>query len=136
MLPWWFSGKKSACNTGDMGPILGSGRSSREGNGSPLQYSCLGNPTDRGAWWATVLGVTKESDTTKRLNKFLDYILEMLRAGVGGQLLGQMIEMQQLLEILWRRSMLTLRDQIHLYMGLIFLYIYSCQSDCINKCTK
>ena len=91
---------------------------------------------DRRTWWATVLGVTKESDTTKRLNKFLDYILEMLRAGVGGQLLGQMIEMQQLLEILWRRSMLTLRDQIHLYMGLIFLYIYSCQSDCINKCTK
>ena len=43
-----------------VGPIPGSG----EGNGKPLQYSCLGNPTDRGAWQATVYGVTKESDTT------------------------------------------------------------------------
>ena len=39
-----------------------------EGNGNPFQYSCLENPTDRGAWWATVHGVTKESDTTERLN--------------------------------------------------------------------
>ena len=43
------------------------GRSPGEGNGNPLQYSCLENPTDRGAWWATVNGVTKESDTTERL---------------------------------------------------------------------
>ena len=41
----------------------GHGRFPREGNGSPLQYSCLGNPMDRGAWWATVHGVAKESDT-------------------------------------------------------------------------
>ena len=39
-----------------------------EGNGNPLQYSCLENPMDRGAWWATVHGVTKESDTTERLH--------------------------------------------------------------------
>jgi len=56
--------KKSACNTGEVGSILGSGRSSGEGNGSPLQYSCLRNLTDRGAWWATVHGVTKELDMT------------------------------------------------------------------------
>ena len=43
----------------DVGSVLGSGRSPGEGNGSPLQYSCLGNPVDRGAWWATVHGVTK-----------------------------------------------------------------------------
>jgi len=43
--------------------ILGLGRAPREGNGSPLQYSCLGNPKDRRIWWATVLGVTKELDT-------------------------------------------------------------------------
>ena len=48
--------------------IPGSGRSPEEGNGNPLQYSCLGNPMDRGAWWATVHGVTKEWDTTKQLN--------------------------------------------------------------------
>ena len=44
---------------GDMGLIPGSGRSPGEGKGNPLQYSCLGNPMGRGAWWATVQGVTK-----------------------------------------------------------------------------
>ena len=44
---------------GDLGSILGSGRSPGEGNGNPLQYSCLENSMDRGAWWATVHGVTK-----------------------------------------------------------------------------
>ena len=45
-------GKESACNTGDPGPIPGSGRSPGEGNVNPLQYSCLGNFMHRGAWWA------------------------------------------------------------------------------------
>ena len=49
----------------DTGSIFGLGRSPGEGNGNPLQYSCLGNPMDRGAWWATVHGVTKELDMTK-----------------------------------------------------------------------
>ena len=48
--------KASACNAGDPGLIPGSGRSPGEGNGNPLQYSCLGNPMDGGAWWATVQG--------------------------------------------------------------------------------
>ena len=52
-------GKVSACNAGDTGLIPGSGRSRGEGNGNPLQYSCLENPMDRGAWWATVNGVAK-----------------------------------------------------------------------------
>ena len=55
----WFSGKESACNAGDMVSTPGSGRSLGEGNGSPLQYSCLENPMDRGAWRATVHGVTR-----------------------------------------------------------------------------
>ena len=46
-------GKESACNAGDLGWIPGSGRSPGERNSNPLQYSCLGNPMDRGAWWAT-----------------------------------------------------------------------------------
>ena len=50
---------ESACNAGDLGSIPGSGRSPGEGNGNPLQYSCLENPMDRRAWWATVHGVTK-----------------------------------------------------------------------------
>ena len=52
-------GKESAYNAGDPGVIPGSGRSPREGNGNPLQYSCLENPMDRGAWWATVHGVAR-----------------------------------------------------------------------------
>ena len=51
--------KESACNAGDPGLIPGSGRPSGEGNGNPLQYSCLENHMDRGAWWASVHGVTK-----------------------------------------------------------------------------
>ena len=51
--------KASACNVGDVGLIPGLGRSPGEGNGNPLQYSCLENPMDRGAWWATVHGVAK-----------------------------------------------------------------------------
>ena len=51
--------KASACNVGDPGSIPGLGRSPGEGNGNPLQYSCLENPMDGGAWWATVHGVAK-----------------------------------------------------------------------------
>ena len=51
--------EESACNAGDLGSIPGSGRSPGGGNGYPLQYSCLENSMDRGAWWAAVHGVTK-----------------------------------------------------------------------------
>ena len=56
--------KESACNAVDPSSIPGWGRSPREGNGSPLQYSCLGNPMDRGAWQTTVYGVAKVSNMT------------------------------------------------------------------------
>ena len=49
-------GKESACNAGGLGSIPGLGRSPGEGNSNPLQYSCLENPMDREAWWATVHG--------------------------------------------------------------------------------
>jgi len=58
-LPWWLRHKESACNVVDLGLIPGLGRSPAEGNGNPLQYSCLENPMDSGAWWATVHRVTK-----------------------------------------------------------------------------
>ena len=54
--PGGSDGKASACKAGDPGSIPGSGKSPGEGNGSPLQYSCLGNRIDRGTWWATVHG--------------------------------------------------------------------------------
>ena len=57
--PGGSDGKASAYNAGDPGSIPGLGRSSGEGNGNPLQYSCLENPMDRGPWWAIVHGVTK-----------------------------------------------------------------------------
>ena len=58
-LPWWPSGKESACNAGDLGFIPGLGRSPRGGHGNSLQFSCLENSMDRGAWWATVQRVTQ-----------------------------------------------------------------------------
>ena len=70
-LPWWLNGKESACNagaSGDMGLIPGSGRSAGEGNGNPFQYSCLENPVDRGASWATVHGVAKSQTRLKWLS--------------------------------------------------------------------
>ena len=57
--PGGSDGKVSACNAGDLGSIPGSGRSYGEGNGNPLQCSCLENSVDGGAWWATVHGVAK-----------------------------------------------------------------------------
>ena len=57
--PGGSDGKLSACNAGDLGSIPGSGRSPGEGNGNPLQYSCLENSMDRGVWWATVHRVAK-----------------------------------------------------------------------------
>ena len=57
--PAGSDGKASACNAGDLGSIPGLGRSPGEGNGTPLQYSCLENPMDGGAWWAKVHVVAK-----------------------------------------------------------------------------
>ena len=62
-------GKESTCSAGDLGLIPGLGRSPGEGNGNPLQCSCLENSMDRGAWRATVHGVTK-SDMPKQQTRF------------------------------------------------------------------
>ena len=76
-------GKASAYNAGDPGSIPGLGRSPGEGNGNPLQYSCLENPMDGGAWWATVQGIVKSrtqlSDFTSlhfiiKINNFEKFI--------------------------------------------------------------
>ena len=62
--------KASACNAGDQGSIPGLGRSPGEGNGNPLQYSCLDNPMDGGAWWATVDGVAQSQTRLSSLSLF------------------------------------------------------------------
>ena len=71
---WWLSSKEPACDAGDvdsipgcLGSIPGSKKSPGEGNGNPLQYSCLGNPIDRGGWQATVHGVAKSQTRLKQL---------------------------------------------------------------------
>ena len=60
--------KNMPSNARDAGSIPGLGRCPGEGNGNPLQYSCLGNPIDRGAWQVTVHGFAKESDMTEQVN--------------------------------------------------------------------
>ena len=71
-LPGGSDGKDSASSAGDPGLIPGSVRSPGEGTGTPLQYSCLENPMDRGAWWATSPWSRKESDMTQRFH-FLSF---------------------------------------------------------------
>ena len=70
-LPWWLSGKESACNVGAAGDvdfIPGSGGSPGGGHGNPLQCSCLENPMNRGAWWAADPMVPKSWTRLKRLS--------------------------------------------------------------------
>ena len=67
-LPRWLSSQESACNARDEGSIPGSERSPGGGHGNPLQYSCLENPMDRGAWWATVHWVLQSWTRLKRLS--------------------------------------------------------------------
>ena len=78
----------SGCNAGDLGSIPGSGRSPGEGNGNPLQYSCLENPMDGGAWWAIVHGVAKSrtrlSDFTFTFTLCHKYLAKLLGFPGGG----------------------------------------------------
>ena len=74
-LPGGSEVKASACNAGDPGLIIGLGRCPREGNGNPLQYSCLENPMDREAWWATAHGVTKSQIRLSDVTYLLTYPL-------------------------------------------------------------
>ena len=82
-LPWWLSVKESACSAGDIGLIPGSGRSPGEGNGNPLLYSCLGNPMNRGAWWAIVHGVARveHNSSTKQQQRLVLYKGEYRKIG-------------------------------------------------------
>ena len=70
-------GKESTFNMGDQGFIPGLGRSPGEGNGNPLQYSCLENSIDRGTWWAIVHGVS-ESDMIEQLIYICVYVCKLV----------------------------------------------------------
>ena len=74
-LPRWFSGKEPAWKAGDVGSIPGLGKSTGEGNGNFLQYSCLGNSMDRGAWWATVHGVAQSQTRLKQFSRHTSFWL-------------------------------------------------------------
>ena len=63
-LPQWLNSKEPAYSAGDVGSVLGSGRSPGEGDGNPLQCSCLENPMERGTWQATFHGLKIELDIT------------------------------------------------------------------------
>ena len=93
-------GKETVHNAGDPGLIPELERSPGEGNGNPLQY-CLGNPMDRGNWWAIVHGVTKELDTTQRL-KQTKQLLETSRAF---KIFVRIIFMRSL-ELIWLRAVI------------------------------
>ena len=87
--PGGSAGKAAACNAGDPGSIPGMGRSSGEGNGNPLQYSCLENPMDRGAWQATVPGVSQSQTQLSELQQqeqFYRLIFLLPSVEVGGAL--------------------------------------------------
>ena len=80
VFPGGSEDKASACNAGDLGSIPGLGRSPGEGNGNQLQYSCLENPMDRGAWRATVHGVAK---SWTRLSNFTFFRTLSTSTGMG-----------------------------------------------------
>ena len=71
--------KASACNARDLGSIPGSGKSPGEGNGNPLQYSCLENPMDRGAWLATVHRVAKSRTRLSNFTHSLTHSLTKIK---------------------------------------------------------
>ena len=73
-----LNAKESACNRGDAGSIPGSGRSPEGEHGKPLQFSCLENPKERGAWWTTVLGVARSQTWLKRRSKHMHVINSLL----------------------------------------------------------
>ena len=83
--PGGSDGKESACSVGDLGSIPESGRSSGEGNGNPLQYSCLGNPMEWRAWQATVHGVAKSRTWLSSFTYICDTIIQGFPGGASGK---------------------------------------------------
>ena len=102
MLPWWL-GKEPACNAGDLGSIPGLGRSPGEGNGNPLLYSCLENPMDRGAWQATVHGITKSQTWLSNFHNLLyqDFAIASIDSQISPMYFSILFSTFQQLASLW-----------------------------------
>ena len=105
---WPQEVKTSAWNAGDLGLIPGSGRSPGEGNGNPLQYSCLENPMDGGAWWATVHGVAKSRTQQS------DFTFTLCRSLLPNQVLAPTSE-DKVLNIGFPRKSLVSRSKSHFF---------------------
>ena len=86
-LPRWLSSKEPTCNAGDPGLIPDLGRSPGEGNSNPLQYSCLENPMDRGAWRSIAHGVTKSWTQLKGLSTHTYKLTDAITEGSGAHIL-------------------------------------------------
>ena len=84
VFPGGSDSKESSCNAGDLDSILGSGKSPGEGNGNPLQYSCLENPMDRQVWWATVCGVGHDWATSLHFMTTYGGFIVKLKLGLHG----------------------------------------------------
>ena len=118
-LPWWLSGKESACQCRRCRFNSWVGKIPWRGNGNPLQYSCLENSMGRGAWWAAVHGVTKESNTTQQLNnnnKVMMHICIHLHGGGKVQ------------NILLRKT-----NWVSICM---YMWIHLCKNKCVYVCVK
>ena len=115
-------GKESACNAEDQGLIPGSGRSPGGRHGNPLQYSCLENLMDRGAWWAIIHGVTKSQTRLKLLSmhshaKWQEYFCDTLpfKCDNNSLHMGQRRSITKLLSlpILWVETIANTENQSH-----------------------
>ena len=111
--------KKSACNAGNSGSIPGSGKSLGEGNGNPLQYSCLENSMDRRAWWATVHGVTRSQTRLGELT-LGTVLLWVFSVTISSPLLFSMNLVQRLVN-LWGHPCLSLNKYFTFRIGYLQL---------------
>ena len=145
--PGGSDSKESACNAGDLGSVLRSGRSPGEGNDNPFQYSCLENSVDREVWWATVHGVAKnwtwqtDGETVETVSDFTffgskitadgDCIHEIKRC----LLLGRKVMTN--LDSIFKSRDITLPTKVRLVKAMVFpVVMYGCESWTVKKAER
>ena len=123
-------GKASAYNEGDLGSIPGSGRSPGEGNGNPFQYSCLENPMDGGAWYATVHGVAKSRTRLGNFTFTFTWSLEVFHC----TLLADAVNCPQQTICVPKSSPLVEPRRVTTHPGFVTIVNAFCTSLIINGC--